>query len=115
MTTVYSFILGYLIKDVERQYASHHQGPQRLSAPPFDHVGRLDPCQRRYNFIRDPDFKAGLVVLLIDLLEGVHWITQFPWMVKTMQLLPDSLVGWLDPRMKNRELSSYLSLSGSVP
>ena len=57
--------------------------------------------ERRYNFIRDPGFKAGLVASLIDLLEGVHWITQFPWMVKTMQLLPDSLVGWLDPRMKN--------------
>ncbi|OQE43450.1 hypothetical protein PENCOP_c003G08163 [Penicillium coprophilum] len=57
--------------------------------------------ERRYNFIRDPDFKAGLVVSLIDLLDGVHWITQFPWMVKAMQLLPDSLVGWLDPRMKN--------------
>ncbi|KAJ5954401.1 Cytochrome P450 [Penicillium viridicatum] len=58
-------------------------------------TGVIEYCfERRYNFIRDPDFKAGLVVSLIDLLEGVHWITQFPWMVKTMYLLPDSLVGW---------------------
>lgn len=57
--------------------------------------------ERQYNFIRHPTFESPLVVSLFSLLEPVHWITQFPWAVKLMQSLPDSLVAWMSPDMKN--------------
>ncbi|TGJ85578.1 hypothetical protein E0Z10_g3226 [Xylaria hypoxylon] len=61
-----------------------------------------DYCfDRRYNFIKEPNFKAPLVLSLIDLLERTHWATQFAWLAKVMFWLPDIVVGWIDPLMKN--------------
>ncbi|KAI0452902.1 cytochrome protein [Xylaria acuta] len=57
--------------------------------------------ERQYNFIHKPNFKASFVKSFVDLLEGVHWITQFPWLATTMNWMPDAVVGWVDPRMKN--------------
>ncbi|KAI0437891.1 cytochrome protein [Xylaria telfairii] len=57
--------------------------------------------ERTYNFIYEPNFKAPLVKSMMDLLDGVHWATQFPWLVTMMNWMPDTIVGWLDTRMKN--------------
>ncbi|KAI0538394.1 cytochrome protein [Xylaria digitata] len=66
---------------------------------------------RRYNFIKEPDFKAPLIKSLIDLIERVHWITQFAWLAKIMFCLPDVIVGWTDPLMKNGiQFSKELSI-----
>lgn len=48
--------------------------------------------ERRNDFILDADFKAPLVTSLFVLLEPVHWITQFLWIV-VMYKLPESLLG----------------------
>ncbi|KAL4901410.1 hypothetical protein BDW74DRAFT_187646 [Aspergillus multicolor] len=57
--------------------------------------------ERQYNFIREPDFKSGFVDVMMDLVEPILWVTHFPWIMKLMQSLPDSVVSWLNPGMKN--------------
>ncbi|KAI0543835.1 cytochrome protein [Xylaria curta] len=57
--------------------------------------------ERRYDFIREPNFKALFVKSLIDLLEGVHWVTQFPWLSTIMNWMPDAIIAWIDPRMES--------------
>ncbi|KAI0465626.1 cytochrome protein [Xylaria cf. heliscus] len=57
--------------------------------------------ERRYDFIHEPNFKAPIAQSIMDLLEDVHWITQFPWMVTILGWMPDAVVGWIDQRMKN--------------
>ncbi|KAJ2997326.1 hypothetical protein NUW58_g683 [Xylaria curta] len=57
--------------------------------------------EKQYNFIHEPNFQVPLVKSLFDLLEGVHWVTQFPWLVTIMGLLPDAVVVRLNPRMES--------------
>ncbi|KAI1754811.1 cytochrome protein [Xylaria castorea] len=57
--------------------------------------------ERGYEFIHEPNFKAPFVKSFIDQLDGVHWITQFPWLATMMYLMPDAVVGWIDPRTKS--------------
>ncbi|KAL4795745.1 cytochrome P450, partial [Aspergillus venezuelensis] len=57
--------------------------------------------ERRYDLVQKPDFKAPFVASFIDMMEPIHWITQFPWMFKSMKMLPDAIVCWLNPRMKS--------------
>ncbi|KAI1745268.1 cytochrome protein [Xylaria scruposa] len=57
--------------------------------------------ERRYDFIREPNFKASFVKSFIDLLDGVHWVTQFPWLTTMMNWMPDTTIGWIDPRMES--------------
>ncbi|KAI0205556.1 cytochrome protein [Astrocystis sublimbata] len=53
---------------------------------------------RSYDFIHKPNFKALFVQSMIDMLEGVHWVTQFPFLVTMMDWMPGALVRWIDPR-----------------
>ncbi|RDW76745.1 cytochrome P450 [Aspergillus mulundensis] len=57
--------------------------------------------ERQYGFIREPDFKSGFVDVMMDLVEPILWVTHFPLIIKLMQSLPDSVVSWLNPGMKN--------------
>lgn len=57
--------------------------------------------ERRYNFIYEPNFKSPFVKSMMDLLDGVHWVTQFPGLVTMMNWMPDTIVGRMDTRMKN--------------
>ncbi|KAI0192310.1 cytochrome P450 [Xylaria flabelliformis] len=57
--------------------------------------------ERRYDFIRERNFKASFVKSFIDLLDGVHWVTQFPWLASMMNWMPDAIIGWIDPRMES--------------
>ncbi|RYC62790.1 hypothetical protein CHU98_g3420 [Xylaria longipes] len=70
--------------------------------------------ERRYNFVQEPNFKSPFVRALVDLLDGVHWITQFPWLTTMMDWMPDTVVGWIVPRMKtvivfNNEMLAQVS------
>lgn len=56
--------------------------------------------ERRYNYVREMDFKAAFMDALIELLDNIHWNTQFPWVIKALQMLPESIVGWLNPPLK---------------
>ena len=57
--------------------------------------------EREYHFIDEPDFKASFPQAMEDLVNGVHWVTQFPWLSTLFQTLPDPLVGALQPSMKS--------------
>ncbi|KAI1160687.1 cytochrome P450 [Nemania serpens] len=55
--------------------------------------------EKSYDFIMNPDFRAEFSEAMISLLEPVHFITQFPWIIKTLKLLPDWLVAIISPPM----------------
>lgn len=54
---------------------------------------------RSYRFIELPDFRAFFIDAMNDLLNGVHVVTQFPWIVPMMNCFPDSVIKKLQPAM----------------
>ncbi|KAK1143049.1 hypothetical protein N8T08_007113 [Aspergillus melleus] len=54
-----------------------------------------------YGFLDAPDFKSPFVQAMIDLLDGVHLVTQFPWVMSILNALPESLVALIQPGMKS--------------
>ncbi|KAE8370766.1 cytochrome P450 [Aspergillus caelatus] len=56
---------------------------------------------RGYNFFEAPDFKSPFIQALFDLLDGVHMITQFPWIATIFNSLPQGLVETLQPGLKS--------------
>lgn len=56
---------------------------------------------RGYDFFEAPDFKSPFIQALFDLLDGVHMITQFPWVATLFNSLPQGLVETLQPGMKS--------------
>ncbi|KAI1817357.1 cytochrome P450 [Poronia punctata] len=52
-----------------------------------------------YDFIKKPEFRADFSDAMVNLLDPVHFITQFPWMIKAFKLLPDWAVTILSPPM----------------
>ncbi|CAG8962285.1 hypothetical protein HYFRA_00005340 [Hymenoscyphus fraxineus] len=52
-----------------------------------------------HNFIETPDFKAEYTQAIVDLIEPIHWVTQFSSLATLAQILPGSLVRWLSPQM----------------
>ncbi|KAK6082375.1 cytochrome P450 [Seiridium cupressi] len=57
--------------------------------------------EKPYDFIMNPDFRAAFSDAMVDLLDPVHFITQFPWMIKFSKLLPEWLVVRLYPPMQS--------------
>ena len=53
------------------------------------------------NLIDRPDWTSYLTTVMVDLLEGVHMVTQFPAALTVMQALPESVVVKMDPRMSS--------------
>lgn len=54
---------------------------------------------RSYRFIELPDFRAFFIDAMNDLLNGVHVVTQFPWIMPMVNCLPDLVVKRLQPAM----------------
>ncbi|PLB40480.1 cytochrome P450 [Aspergillus candidus] len=54
-----------------------------------------------YGFLEAPEFRSPFIHALVDLLDGVHVVTQFPIVTELMNILPDWLVIMLQPRMKS--------------
>ncbi|KAI0197878.1 cytochrome P450 [Astrocystis sublimbata] len=52
-----------------------------------------------YNFIEEPEFRAEFSDAMVNLLDPVHFITQFPWLIWIFKLLPDRLIAVLSPPM----------------
>lgn len=52
-----------------------------------------------YNFIEQKDFRASFTNAMVDLLEPVHFITQFPAIIGWLNCLPDSVIKFLQPMM----------------
>lgn len=67
--------------------------------------------EQSYHFIDKPEFKASFATAVEDLMNGVHYLTQFPWLSTLFQNLPDSLVGSLMPSMKSVIDFNNVSLS----
>ncbi|KAI1497820.1 cytochrome P450 [Biscogniauxia marginata] len=57
--------------------------------------------EKPYDFIMNPGFRAEFCDAMVDLLNPVHFNTQFPWMLKPIKLLPDSLVKNVFPPMRS--------------
>lgn len=57
--------------------------------------------ERSYHFLDEPDFKASFPAAMEDLVSGVHYVTQFPWLSTLFQNLPDSTVRFLQPSMRS--------------
>lgn len=54
---------------------------------------------RAYRFIELPDFRAFFIDAMNELLNGVHVVTQFPWISSMINYLPDWVVTMLQPGM----------------
>lgn len=52
-----------------------------------------------YQLIDRPGWKHSFTTAMIDLLDGVHFVTQFPLMLTLINSLPDSVAKKLDPAM----------------
>ena len=60
----------------------------------------VDYCfERDYRFAEQPRFRAFFTDAMVDLLDPVHFVTQFPWVVKVMKCFPDSVVTAMQPGM----------------
>jgi cytochrome P450 len=92
--------------------------------------------EQPYDFILRPDFRADfsdamyerlflraltrlLTQFRVSLLDLVHFITQFPWMIKITKLFPDWLVELLYPEMRavnsfNKEMETHILRAKSV-
>lgn len=55
---------------------------------------------RCYGFLDQPDFISSFTSSIQGLKDFVHYAQQFPWLPKTIELLPDWLVGYIQPSMK---------------
>ncbi|KAE8154551.1 cytochrome P450 [Aspergillus avenaceus] len=69
---------------------------------------------RGYGFLDAPDFKSPFIQALFDLLDGVHLITQFPWVATIFNALPQGLVEAMQPGLKsvnhyNKEMANQIS------
>ena len=54
---------------------------------------------RSYQFIELSDFRAHFIDAMNDLLNGIHAVTQFPWILPMVNCLPDSVIKKLQPAM----------------
>lgn len=60
----------------------------------------VDYCfERNYNFIERPRFRALFPDAMIGLFAPVHYLTQFPWIPKVLNFVPDAVVTFLHPSM----------------
>ncbi|CAG8974541.1 hypothetical protein HYALB_00005813 [Hymenoscyphus albidus] len=55
--------------------------------------------ETKYDFIETPDFRASFTKSIFELIEPVHYFTQFPILRIAADLLPESVVCWLQPQM----------------
>ena len=54
-----------------------------------------------YGFLDAPDFKSPFVQAMVDLLDGVHLVTQLPWVMTILNALPEHLLALIQPGMKS--------------
>ncbi|KEF50879.1 uncharacterized protein A1O9_13069, partial [Exophiala aquamarina CBS 119918] len=54
---------------------------------------------RSYDFLQNPNFLPNLRLSLQGLMVSVHYVKHFPWILGIMDLLPFTVVEWVDPRV----------------
>lgn len=57
--------------------------------------------EKPYDFIHSPNFRSEFSSAMVDLTNPVHWFTQFSWLLKPLQILPDRVVQVLSPSMRS--------------
>ncbi|KAI0421158.1 cytochrome P450 [Xylaria grammica] len=55
--------------------------------------------EKGYDFISKPDFRSEFSDAMVNLLDPVHFITQFSWMIKAFKLLPAWMILIISPAM----------------
>ncbi|OTB08292.1 hypothetical protein M426DRAFT_52547 [Hypoxylon sp. CI-4A] len=75
--------------------------------------------EKPYDFILKPDFRADFSDAMVDLLDPVHFITQFPWLINAFKLLPDWVIGMISPSMAsvqkfNKEMKTQIQRAKEV-
>jgi cytochrome P450 len=74
----------------------------------------VDYCfERDYHFAEQPRFRASFADAMVDLLDPVHFVTQFPWAIKLVNLLPEQVILFLQPGMAsvikfNKEMADQI-------
>ena len=74
----------------------------------------VDYCfERDYHFADQPRFRAFFTDAMVDLLDPVHFVTQFPWAIKLVNLLPELVTKILQPGMAsviqfNKEMTDQI-------
>ena len=60
----------------------------------------VDYCfERDYHFAEQTRFRAFFTDAMVGLLDPVHFVTQFPWVIKVVNCFPDSVVTAMQPGM----------------
>ncbi|KAJ5691755.1 hypothetical protein N7462_001178 [Penicillium macrosclerotiorum] len=53
-----------------------------------------------YGFLDAPDFKSAFMQAMVNLFDGIHLVTQFPFVVTILNALPEHLLALIQPGMK---------------
>ncbi|KAK1144850.1 hypothetical protein N8T08_004863 [Aspergillus melleus] len=69
---------------------------------------------RGYGFLEAPDFSSPFIQALFDLLDGVHLVTQFPWVATVFNALPEKVAEAMQPGLKsvnhyNKEMRNQIA------
>ena len=60
----------------------------------------VDYCfEQDYHFAEQSRFRSDFNDAMVDLVDPVHFITQFPWVIKLVNLLPEPVIKFLQPGM----------------
>ena len=65
-----------------------------------------------YDWVDATDFHCDFVQAMNDLLEGVHLVTQFPWLGRILYVLPDKVLEVLNPAVKSVNKFNEVSIVG---
>ncbi|KAL4948392.1 cytochrome P450 [Aspergillus filifer] len=57
--------------------------------------------ERHYNFIEHPELRSFFVDAIEKFIDPVHVFTQFPWVTSLLIAPPDSIVSFLQPRLRS--------------
>lgn len=103
----YSPVIQGHVERLSERFAAEFQGKRRILVL-NDVWGCLTSdtvvgyaFEREYHFIEEPTFQSEFPQAMTDLVDGVHLVTQFPWMSTLFQNLPDWIVGAMSPGMKS--------------
>lgn len=67
---------------------------------------------RGYGFLDAPDFRSPFIQALFDLLDGVHLVTQFPWVATIFNALPQKVAEAMQPGLKS--VNDYNKVYGGL-
>lgn len=55
--------------------------------------------ENSYNWIEGKDFRCGFVESINGLVDNVHLVTQFPWLGRLLNAIPEEMLAKVNPNM----------------